>query len=362
MLVKIAKRENNNKRKYLVVNPIQAKHIPVSPSSSIQMFNALADKIAECYNPNKLLLVGFAETATAIGAGVAVKLGSYYMQTTREIVENAEYMFFTESHSHATEQKLVKNDIDQVISDIDRIIFVEDEVTTGNTIMKIVNIIRKNYGDKVQFSVASLLNGMNSESLEIYHKNNIDVHYLVKTEHSTFTQIAESYLGNGSYIEKDCSKPQLEFKRHEVKGLVNTRRLSDSKKYLSAVNELWKNICNITDFSTSKSILVIGTEECMYPAIFVGSMLEKSGKKVLCHSTTRSPIAVSLEEDYPVHTRYSLASLYDKNRNTFIYDLAKYDKVIVITDSKLNENEGINTLVNALEKQKNTDVEIIRWC
>ncbi len=30
-LVRIAKRENNRKRNYLVVNPLQGKHIPVSP-------------------------------------------------------------------------------------------------------------------------------------------------------------------------------------------------------------------------------------------------------------------------------------------------------------------------------------------
>ena len=31
-LITIAKRENNTKRSYLYVNPLQGKHIPVSPS------------------------------------------------------------------------------------------------------------------------------------------------------------------------------------------------------------------------------------------------------------------------------------------------------------------------------------------
>ena len=34
-LVKIAKRENNTKRNYLVVDPLQGKHIPVVPICSI---------------------------------------------------------------------------------------------------------------------------------------------------------------------------------------------------------------------------------------------------------------------------------------------------------------------------------------
>lgn len=40
-LVRIAKRENNTKRGYLVVNPLQGKHIPVSPSKALQLFQEL---------------------------------------------------------------------------------------------------------------------------------------------------------------------------------------------------------------------------------------------------------------------------------------------------------------------------------
>ena len=66
-LVKIAKRENNTKRNYLVVDPLQGKHIPVVPSKALDLFTALADTFREKYKDEKLLLVGFAETATAIG-------------------------------------------------------------------------------------------------------------------------------------------------------------------------------------------------------------------------------------------------------------------------------------------------------
>ena len=60
-LVKIAKRENNTKRNYLVVDPLQGKHIPVVPSKALDLFAALADTFREKYKDEKLLLVGFAE-------------------------------------------------------------------------------------------------------------------------------------------------------------------------------------------------------------------------------------------------------------------------------------------------------------
>ena len=63
-LVGIAKRENNTKRKYLVVNRLQGKHIPVSAKEAFRMFSELAAQVREAYAGERLLLVGFAETAT----------------------------------------------------------------------------------------------------------------------------------------------------------------------------------------------------------------------------------------------------------------------------------------------------------
>ena len=107
-LVAVGKRENNKKRNYLVINPLQGKHIPVRPGQAFELFDTLADMIRAAYGEEKLLMVGFAETATAIGAETAVRLGAKYIQTTREDIPGVTYLFFSESHSHATEQKLVK--------------------------------------------------------------------------------------------------------------------------------------------------------------------------------------------------------------------------------------------------------------
>ena len=156
-MVCVAKREKNNKRKYLVVNRLQGKHVPVDPGSCLEMFDALAEIVAGEYAKEKMLLIGFAETATAVGERMAIDMDCPYMQTTRESIEGVEYLYFTEAHSHATEQKLVRTDLDKVIDETERIVFVEDEVTTGNTILGIVELIWKEYGRKVAFSVASVL-------------------------------------------------------------------------------------------------------------------------------------------------------------------------------------------------------------
>lgn len=361
-LVRIAKRENNTRRKYLVVNRLQGKHIPVSPKEALQMFRSLAELIKEAYPSERLLMVGFAETATAIGAAVAIECQAAYMQTTREVIDGVDYLYFSESHSHATEQKLVKTDLDKIIGKTDRIVFIEDEVTTGNTILNIVRLIQKTYAQPVSFAVASILNGMNEEALENYKNLKIPVHYLVKTAHDTYTEIAEQYQADGTcHI---CTKPQekeveqqkevqqqIEMQQtkeaqqpievQEISGWINARRLHTADTYKQACEQLWQEIQQKYGYTkytketeTGRRILVLGTEEFMYPALYVGAKLEEAGYTVRMHATTRSPIAVSKEEKYPLHTRYELASLYDKNRTTFVYDLAEYEEVLVLTDAQ----------------------------
>ena len=145
---------------------------------------------------------------------------------------------------------------------------------------------------------------------------------------------------------------------------MDARRLIDSGKYEEACENLWREIRektgNMADNISGKRILVIGTEEFMFPALYIGRKMEKEGAEVRCHSTTRSPIAVSLEKEYPLHSRYELKSLYDPDRRTFIYDIGKYDKVLIVTDSP-EIKESQETLINAVRMQ-NKDITVVRWC
>ena len=359
-LVAIAKRENNNKRNYLVVNTYQGKHIPVSPTKAIELFNELAKKVKNAYQNEKILFVGFAETATAIGAQVAITAGGKYIQTTRECIDGVEYIVFSEAHNHAIEQKLIKSEIDRCISEIDRIVFVEDEVTTGNTILNIVDIIESCYDLNIKFAVASLLNGMNRECLEIYNERNIELHYVVKSSHEKYPKIAERYVNNGKYHKPDFEK-KINLSVINASDYINTRRLCESRDYECACESLWNNIKKKLLTNENSDILVVGTEEFMYPALYIGRKLEESGCIVRSHSTTRSPILVSVDEGYPLNERFELRSLYDKDRTTFIYNIKRYDKVIIVTDAHGCEENGICSLVNALSLY-NADITMVRWC
>ena len=195
-LVKIAKRENNTKRNYLVVDPLQGKHIQA-----------------------------------------AITVGADYIQTTREVIPGVNYLFFSEEHSHATEQKLVKDDIDRAVAETDRIIFIEDEVTTGKTIRNIISILDREYDGKFKYSVASLLNGMSEENLERYKRQGISLYYLVKTDHSTYGDRAETFKGDGFYYK--CPDKPAEYTTIYVKNRMDARRLipGNMKKHVRICGE-----------------------------------------------------------------------------------------------------------------------------
>ena len=129
--ISLAKRLNNNKRGYLIINANQGKHRPALIEDVKNEYETLA-KLSEGILKNALV-IGFAETAIAIGATLAGSAGAYFMQTTREnICAENEYIYFTEAHSHAMEQRLVLPDIKAIYDKVERIVFVEDEITTGN--------------------------------------------------------------------------------------------------------------------------------------------------------------------------------------------------------------------------------------
>ncbi len=372
-LVRIAKRENNKKRNYLVVNRLQGKHIPVRPQEALLMFHQLASMLREAYKNERLLLIGFAETATAIGAAVAIEAGTQYVQTTRESIPGAEYLYFTEDHSHATEQKLVKDGLEQAISETDRIVFIEDEVTTGDTILHIVHLLMQAYEVKRPFSVASLLNGMDGHAMQIYREKGIRLHYLVKTDHKPYPAIADSFILDGTYQQCHITDSACQANRTQQTGLMqeigidrwmDARRTVCPQQYKQACEYLWHTLKeklkpNLAQ-TFSGRVLVLGTEEFMFPALFVADKIGQAGANVMFHATTRSPIAVSRAKDYPLHARYELRSMYDKDRITYVYDIDTYDSILVMTDSQSRDPEGICSLLHVL-KTKSKKIYLIRW-
>ena len=143
---------------------------------------------------------------------------------------------------------------------------------------------------------------------------------------------------------------------------ANARSTISFYEYESEINRFVSKIEKKMGYEHYGKLLVLGTEECMYPAIRLGEILKKDGvaKAVKVHATTRSPIIASCEDGYPLNHRYQIRSVYDKERDTYVYNLKKYDKVIVVTDTGIVA-EGMNDLLVALRSVGNKNILVSRW-
>ena len=364
-LVRLAKRDNNNIRPYLYVNPIQGKHIPTDPEDTMMMCRTLANMVKAAYPSDRLFVIGFAETATGIAAGVCHYLDNvvYYQNTTREQADNEEYLYFTESHSHATDQMLRTNSIDHCFENVDRIIFIDDEVTTGNTICKLVDRLEDKCGiSKIKYSIASILNSMTNFRVNQLEDKGIECLFIsdLPFEYKKNSIMDISYEKDRDTLCKADEMENVDCVEFDTK--ANVRSTISFYEYESEINRFVSKIEKIIGYEHYGRLLVLGTEECMYPAIRLGEILKKDGvaEAVKVHATTRSPIIASCEDGYPLNHRYQIRSVYDKERDTSVYNLKKYDKVIVVTDTGIVA-EGMNDLLVALRSVGNKNILVSRW-
>ena len=350
--LRVAKRYRNAKRAYLLVNPLQAKHMPVSPTEALTMMRTLGEGLRQEF-PGARLVLGFAETATALGAAVASRLGPdcAFLTTTREAGEGPGWVRFLEEHSHAAEQKLWGGDLDTLLQETDTVLFVDDEISTGKTLRNMVAQLTRRWpalGEKTLVA-ASLLNRVTPEQEKALADAGITCRCLVRLPQEDHT----AQVADWTVTEAPPAVPQNLSFRQEIlpgEGLLDPRktlRIGAYDRNCQAVAEAMLSRA-LGPVETLGKTLVLGTEECMYPALRLGERLERLGAEVCCHATTRSPIGLCDAPGYPIRSGWKLPSFYEEERTTYVYDLKEYDTVIVLSDTKKTDLRAIQALASVL--------------
>lgn len=350
--LRVAKRYRNAKRAYLLVNPLQAKHMPVSPTEALTMMRTLGEGLRQEF-PGARLVLGFAETATALGAAVASRLGPdcAFLTTTREAGEGSGWVRFLEEHSHAAEQKLWGGDLDALLQETDTVLFVDDEISTGKTLRNMVAQLTRRWpalGEKTLVA-ASLLNRVTPEQEEALADAGITCRCLVRLPQEDHT----AQVADWTVTEAPPTVPQnLSFRQETLpgEGLLDPRKTLRIGAYDSSCQAVAEAMlsCALGPVETLGKALVLGTEECMYPALILGEKLERLGAEVCCHATTRSPIGLCDAPGYPIRSGWKLPSFYEEERTTYVYNLKEYDTVIVVSDTKKTDLRAIQALASVL--------------
>ncbi|PCK23289.1 hypothetical protein CEY02_01525 [Bacillus pumilus] len=385
----------NKKRAFLFVSKVLGKHIPVHPVKPLLVSGLLAMAyakeqtgktllhhdlliealktsdhalLAEAYDAlkrEKLLtgkqpiVIGFAETATALGHGVYDVLeGATYIHTTREqLLDLDPTLVFEEEHSHATDQLCYA---DEALFRTNRpIVLVDDEVTTGRTNINIIRDLHTKY-PRHSYTILSILDWRTEEHEEamLQLQEELGVHItslsLLKGQMvfrgKTLDEPAYSYE-----IAEREKTPDLSF--HSLQSFFGQAPYSLSHATNSAghtpyIHETGRFGLNTEDTEVidqavaeaglklkqerkGKQTLCLGTGELMYVPMRLAAHM---GEGVLFHSTTRSPIHPVEKDGYAVQNGYSFLSPEDTRIQHYVYNIPKdqYDDVFLFFEKKVS--------------------------
>ncbi|MEZ3438114.1 MAG: phosphoribosyltransferase [Oscillospiraceae bacterium] len=348
----LAKRENNPRRDFIIVNKFQSKHFPSDPQQTALHCNFLGQEIVRRCPQGNCLAIIFSETAVGIGALAAKELGSrcFLLSTTREELPGYfERLSFEETHSHAPLHTLcIRPEID--FGSFSHVFLIDDEFTTGNTAISLYKEISEKCS--CPFTAVSFIASL--ESCKRFEENGINVIAEEKFNEASLARSQRKFDEDFVITDKN---PDYDI---SLNSIFDIRLGVNCGDYFDEC----KRLCNVIleqlhePISAACSIEIIGTEELCLPPIMIGLFLCEKGLTVRVHGVTRSPMLPSAEVDYPIRERAALISLYNPERKVYIYNRFFSDLTIVITDADYPDNHAVSRLCGACGGKQ---VALVRW-
>ncbi len=364
-------RSNNPKRSFLFVSKVLGKHIPIKTDT---LFNALDDlveiwaencfqkKVEELHVP--VLVIGFAETATAMGHGFFSKLNcnAMYLHSTRETPENIESLFYAcESHSHAVDHNFFLENR-SFIEKVQHIVIVDDEITTGNTALNLIRAIDEKYPGK-EYSAATFLDWRDNSHREVYRtgiggkeigtasllEGNIRTNTLISPEDHSGTTWGAPSLSPEKWKTVNLDFTQSGFSDGERTFVRGSGRFGiDCDDQVKLDNEIEMAGDEIRKLRRGKKTLFLGQGECMYIPLRLAG---EAGENVFFHATTRSP-AWPTEHitPYGIKSGISFKALHGEAHQEYLYNILNqgYDEFFLVTEYNCDRSrlESFTALIN----------------
>lgn len=348
----LARRENNPRRGFIIINKFQSKHYPSDPRETALHCGFLGEEMLRRCPGGECLAVVFSETAVGIGALAASALGDrcFLLSTTRESLPgHFEGITFEESHSHAPLHTLcARSEID--FGKYSHVFIIDDEFTTGNTAVALYKAISERC--KCPFTAVAFAASENCRAR--FAENGIG---LIAGEYFTepsSVQFQQKFIPDLEITDKN---PDYDI---SLNSLLDIRLGVRCRDYFDECKRLCDKTLELLSDALDgvRSVEVVGTEEFCLPPIMLGRILAESGITVRVHGVTRSPMLPSADEGYPIRERGVLMSLYDKERKVYIYNRFKSDRTIIMTDAEDPDNGAVSRLCGACGGER---VALVRW-
>ncbi|WP_107924659.1 phosphoribosyltransferase family protein [Lysinibacillus parviboronicapiens] len=406
----------NKKRQFLFVSTVLGKHLAVRPQVPILTGTLLAMMYHEKLVGEEALLlptivqalkkqqhvqeilqqveakplelleetlfIGFAETATALGHAVFNAFGSraMYIHTTREFLPELEpFVTFEEEHSHATSHRVYCEQPDKLLQ-AKRIVLIDDEITTGNTVVNIIETLRQKFPDVKHYSVLSILDWRSAQQHEVFQqmekKWDVTIDFVAMMG-GQFSCSGEPYLSSKQVgittqevqdltilSPKDCIE-QKYYRSIAENGIDNKapymlatgRFMLTTEQQAVQKNTIKRIAQQLKKLRSGGPALVIGTGEFMYVPMQIASYL---GEDVYIQSTTRSPIYCAHDTGYTITEKIAFECPENNGVENYLYNVQShpYSELFLVVERIANK-EVIARVVHALQSVSDANIYVI---
>nr|WP_317198569.1 phosphoribosyltransferase domain-containing protein [uncultured Psychrobacter sp.] len=342
----------NPKRAFLFVSKVLGRHIPVAPSTMRTAFTHLASLVPNDL-PEPILVIGMAETAVGLSAGVHQALQTRYpnallLNSTRHAQhsdDNKETLLttFSEDHSHAS-QHLIYQSADRITQEqllaSKTLIMVDDEASTGNTCVNVVTALRHaGLSQLEQVHLTTLVDwSLNQEAPDA------DDHISTRLPDIDFQR---HHLLSGAWQWTDAPNPEpitmpsVDTTEAGSQPLGNTGNWGrfptlDSTDgfadYLAGFQSAFTRFSGRATFDKAQlpaRILVLGSNEFVWLPFLLAEWIEQntdSQNKVKFSALTRSPIALG----GAITTMLSFHDNYGLGMTNFAYNVEPSDWDLIV--------------------------------
>ena len=316
----------NPKRAFLFVSKVLGKHIPVAPSVMQKSYQDLAALIPKNL-PYPISVIGMAETAVGLGAGVYRELkpdfgeNAIFLTTTRHPVETLPTLgLFLEEHSHAQDQFILSshNAIKhQHILSSKTLILVDDEISTGKTFRNLILSLKKSGLEQVErIILVTLVNWAEQ--------------HLVTDDLGIPVEVVALLHGHWQWQDNnkeiDIQMPNVSSTQQQSQKIIAPNDWGREPTFLDC--SVWQQIKSI---QAHEKVLVLGSGEFTWIPFLMAEQLEKQGAEVYFSSTTRSPIMLG----QAIESICLFKDNYGLNMNNYAYNVKhqQFDRVFLIIET-----------------------------
>ncbi|WP_432062248.1 phosphoribosyltransferase [Streptomyces sp. S1] len=355
----------NPKRAHLLVSGVLGKHVPQRPSVVYGAGLDLGRRVRALLGDEeaaRAVVLGYAETATALGHAVAdgLALAPYLHSTRRPVPGVARAGGFEESHSHATSHLLLPEDPGLLGGD-GPLVLVDDEFSTGNTVLNTIGDLHERY-PRERYVVVALVDMRSPADLgrldAFAEKIGARIDLIARAAGTV--RLPDGVLEKGRALVAEYETAPEPKTAPPAPAVVRAaldwpRDLPDGGRHgftpahrdllEKTLPSLATGVTEALEASRAPGtgtgaprVLVLGFEELMYAPLRLGTALEEAGHDVRYSTTTRSPVLAVDDPGYAIRTRLVFPAHDDPADGPgerYAYNVAGggFDAVVLVVDS-----------------------------